>query len=89
MKLLKIRISGLVQGVGFRYFAYRNAGDLGISGFVKNEYDGSLFIQACGDPEKLEQFCNRMEQGPSRSQVKEFLIIETGLCNDEGGFHIE
>ncbi|MBX7043132.1 MAG: acylphosphatase [Ignavibacteria bacterium] len=89
MKLLKIRISGLVQGVGFRYFAYRNAGDLGISGFVRNEYDGSLLIQACGDPEKLEQFCKRMEKGPSRSQVKELLIIETGLCNDEGGFHIE
>jgi acylphosphatase len=88
MKLLKIRIRGLVQGVGFRYFAYRNAAIYGISGFVRNEADGSIYLQICGDPDSLSAYCDELRRGPSRSNITEFTILEEGICNDDGEFFI-
>lgn len=88
MIFLRISISGTVQGVGFRYFAYKNAEELGLSGYVRNESDGSLSIWVCGAQEAIEIFCNEMRTGPSRSVVKDFKILEQGKCNDESGFYI-
>jgi len=69
LKSIKINIYGKVQGVGFRYRAVQKANDLGITGFVKNRADGSVYIEADGEPEILEQFVIWCKVGPSWSRV--------------------
>ncbi len=74
MKRIKYKILGLVQGVGFRYFTYRNAIQLGIKGYVKNCYDGSVEGIAESDNLSIDRFINLLKQGPSRSRVEKVHI---------------
>ena len=68
-KNIQISISGRVQGVGFRYSALHKARELGIRGYVKNMYDGSVFIEAEGDPVSLDHFLIWCHKGPSFARV--------------------
>lgn len=65
----KFVISGRVQGVGYRYFAERWAEQLGIAGYVKNLWDGSVEAYAIGDAVALEQFKLRLAEGPRSARV--------------------
>ena len=65
----KYRISGRVQGVGFRYFAEHAASALGLRGYVKNSWDGSVEVYAVGEPAWLEDFKRRLAQGPRSALV--------------------
>ena len=58
---------GLVQGVGFRYSTYYLAKELGIAGVVKNRTDGTVYVEAVGDKDSIEQFIRELAIGPSRS----------------------
>ena len=58
------RISGTVQGVGFRYFAYQEALALQLQGYVRNLVDGKVEVYAEGSRNKLEQFVEILKQGP-------------------------
>ena len=62
-------ISGRVQGVGYRFFAERWAGQLGISGYAKNLWDGTVEVYAIGDAVALEQFKFRLAEGPGAARV--------------------
>ena len=53
--LIEIKIKGIVQGVGFRYQAQRYASGLGLSGWVRNEYDGSVCMEVQGDLRTIDQ----------------------------------
>jgi len=66
---LNIKIFGKVQGVGFRYSARVKAGKLGIAGFVRNELDGSVYIEAEGDERVLKQFLEWCEHGFDFAEV--------------------
>lgn len=66
----EFRIEGLVQGVGFRYFVYRYAQKHGLSGFVKNEYDGSVFVLVEGEESKINELHRILKIGPSHSYVE-------------------
>ena len=55
MKKIKMNVQGRVQGVGFRYMTKIVADQLGITGTVKNEEDGSVTIEACGDEETIKR----------------------------------
>jgi hydrogenase maturation protein HypF len=57
---LRLAIRGAVQGVGFRPFVFRLAGELGLKGWVNNSPQG-VFIEAEGGPDDLEQFRLRLE----------------------------
>ena len=63
------RVRGLVQGVGFRYSAYRQAQRLRLNGWVQNAADGSVEVWAEGTPEKLAQFLAWLHKGPQFSRV--------------------
>jgi acylphosphatase len=63
------RIQGRVQGVGFRYSAYREALRLKLAGWVRNAYDGSVEVWAEGPEEKLSQFLAWLRKGPQYSRV--------------------
>ena len=65
MKHLSINVDGLVQGVGFRYSTFQVALELGVTGTVKNELDGSVSIEAEGDQKILYVFLNRVKSSPS------------------------
>jgi len=67
---LHIFISGFVQGVGFRYFAWYRAQKLGISGFVRNTEDDCVEIAAEGEEESLNEFLEIIKQGPGSAVIK-------------------
>jgi acylphosphatase len=84
MKHLSIHVTGTVQGVFFRASAKKEAHELGINGFVRNERDGSVYIEAEASEEKLEKFINWCRQGPPRSVVDKVTTKEGDLRNFEG-----
>jgi acylphosphatase len=57
-------VSGEVQGVGFRWFAQRTAGRIGVCGYVKNRRDGRVEVYALGTPEQLGALRAELEGGP-------------------------
>lgn len=71
IKSIKINIYGRVQGVGFRYSTLQKANELGITGFVKNRSDGSVYIEADGEPETLGEFIIWCHKGPARAIVED------------------
>uniref|UniRef100_A0A7C2PLJ7 acylphosphatase n=1 Tax=candidate division WOR-3 bacterium TaxID=2052148 RepID=A0A7C2PLJ7_UNCW3 len=87
IKRYYIRIYGIVQGVGFRYFAYRLATNMGISGYVKNMPDESVEIEAEGPEGILEEFIRRVEEGPPAAVVEK-VIKEEIPATGEKGFEI-
>jgi acylphosphatase len=84
MKHLSINVTGTVQGVFFRASAKKVANELGINGFVRNENDGTVYIEAEGPEEKLIKFTDWCRQGPPRSSVKEVITREGDLENFQG-----
>jgi len=56
MKHLNLKVLGRVQGVGFRYSALRAARSYGIKGFVRNEPDGSVYMEVEGEEMNLGLF---------------------------------
>jgi acylphosphatase len=70
MKLAKrFRISGRVQGVGFRFFAERWANQLSIRGYVKNLWDGGVEVYAIGEEISLQEFKRHLAEGPRSARV--------------------
>lgn len=55
--------------MGFRYFALDAARKTGINGYVRNETDGTVFIEAEGTQEQLDIFISLCRKGPGRSMV--------------------
>lgn len=76
VKHFSIKISGKVQGVFFRASTKDAAERLGISGFVRNEPDGSVYIEVEGEEEKLNQFMEWCRHGPPRARVEKCEMIE-------------
>jgi acylphosphatase len=72
-----IVVEGLVQGVGFRYFVHRQAVGLGLTGFARNLYDGSVEIEAEGTRAAMEELIKIVKVGPRSAQVTN-LRIEWG-----------
>ena len=73
---LKIVVSGMVQMVGFRWYAKQQADFLHIKGYVRNTVRGEVEIFAQGPGDVMPQFEDMIRQGPSRSRVERFLREE-------------
>ncbi len=71
-----ITVKGKVQGVGFRYFVYRNALAIGVNGFVKNMPNGDVYVEAQGSQEQLDEFIRTCKMGPSRARVDKVEVFE-------------
>jgi acylphosphatase len=69
MKRLKATVYGRVQGVGFRYFTQTLAMDLHLTGWVRNEMDGSVCLEAYGEEPALHKFLTKIEEGPRFGKV--------------------
>lgn len=66
-------VSGLVQGVGYRFFAERVARELGVGGYVRNLADGRVEVYAVGTAAQLEALGQRLRQGPPAAVVRELV----------------
>lgn len=64
-----LKVEGLVQGVGYRYFCHRKAKTLGLSGWVRNEPDRSVSVFVEGDRSLIESLIEDLKVGPHSSQV--------------------
>ncbi len=64
IKQYKIHVTGRVQGVGFRWSAVNEATSRGITGYVKNMPDGSVYIEAEGTEAQLDAFLEWCKHGP-------------------------
>lgn len=62
-------VSGMVQGVGYRFFAVRSAERFGVTGWVKNLGDGRVEAYAIGTRETLKSFRSALERGPTGAAV--------------------
>lgn len=80
-------VRGRVQGVGFRWFAHREALALGIVGRIRNLADGTVEVHAVGEPEAMNRFRQVLHQGPSSAEV--FEIEETPLSAEEASSYSE
>ena len=65
----KFKISGRVQGVGYRFFAERVANQLGITGTVKNCWDDTVEVYAIGNEVSLEEFKRHLTEGSRSAHV--------------------
>jgi acylphosphatase len=62
-------VSGIVQGVGYRYFVQRVASRLGLVGYAKNLRDGRVEVYAVGPAKSLAALRAELERGPGGAAV--------------------
>lgn len=79
MKHLEIKIFGRVQGINFRTQASEKAAALGINGFVRNQSDGSVLIEAEGEEGPLDELAAWCRKGPRFSKVERLEVVEGGM----------
>ncbi|MDP9072397.1 MAG: carbamoyltransferase HypF [Actinomycetota bacterium] len=84
----RLRVTGTVQGVGFRPFVYRHAVELGLGGHVANDSKG-VVIEVEGPPDRLDELARRLaEEPPPLAHIA--TVETTSLASTQGanGFHI-
>jgi acylphosphatase len=79
--VLHFLIQGRVQGVGFRWFVQREAGELALRGWVRNTEDGHVEVLAAGEPGDLDELRASLRRGPRGSRVDR--IVEHALVESE------
>lgn len=89
MLVIHLRISGHVQGVGFRQWTAREARARGLSGFVRNRHDGSVEAVFSGDADAVSALAEACGRGPYGSRVERVDVRPAqeqhlALCRDDG-----
>jgi len=82
-------VRGRVQGVGFRWFVEREAHVLGISGWVRNNSDGSVEVLGQGSRDQLLGLRSRLRQGPRAARVDDVEEFESKPVPGLTAFRIE
>lgn len=85
----EITVSGLVQGVGFRYFVYSKAQNLGLTGYTKNLFSGEVYTVVEGEKYLVYELIDYIKIGPSRSHVRKHSINWFECKNDFSTFEIK
>jgi acylphosphatase len=73
---VKFTVKGIVQGVGYRFFAYTNATKLKLRGYVRNLYNGDVEVVVVGDENVIEEFKSKLKIGPQRARVEKIIQEE-------------
>ncbi|OCF39869.1 hypothetical protein I317_06306 [Kwoniella heveanensis CBS 569] len=83
--LIEFRVSGEVQGVNFRHYTQKEAQKLGLKGHVYNHDDSSVQGLVVGPSDKIKQFHDFLQKGPSAATVEkvEFLRESRGISEEE------
>lgn len=80
-KSIQITVHGKVHGVWFRQSAMQMARQLGLAGFVRNEPNGTVYIEAEGDDNALFGFITWCHRGPELANVTHVSIVEQDSQN--------
>lgn len=75
-KCVKIKVSGRVQGVFFRYSAKAKADEIGIKGFARNTPDNGVEIVAQGNEENLNELIEWCRKGPDLAKVEKIDVSQ-------------
>ena len=86
---VRARVSGRVQGVGFRYFVLRQAQELRLKGWVRNLRGGEVELVAEGPRAELEQFLKAVRAGPPMAWVESVKTDWLEPRGDLGGFDLK
>jgi len=82
-------VRGRVQGVGYRWFVEREAHMLGISGWVRNNHDGSVEVLAQGTRDQLVGLHSRLREGPRAARVDSVDVSDATPVTGMSSFRIE
>lgn len=85
---VKIIVSGLVQGVGFRYFTIKQAATLGLKGYAKNLPTGQVEIIAQGEKGMIDELVKIVRVGPSYASVSDVQLEEINTDENYDNFGI-
>ncbi len=80
-KRVAARVTGRVQGVGFRHFTRQTAQQIGASGWVRNEPDGSVKLEVEGTTDQVNQLMKAVASGPRSARVDK---VETTEQDPQG-----
>jgi len=84
----EVIVSGDVQGVGYRAFTQLVAKELGLSGWVRNLYDGRVQVEVEGPRAKVEELLARLRRGPSLAAVSDVSVTLKTPTGSVQGFTI-
>jgi acylphosphatase len=85
---IAVRISGIVQGVGYRYFAQATATTDGLVGWVRNLPDGDVECEAEGRQDILEKWIEQLKKGPPLARVDKIQVDWKTAIGGFSGFRI-
>ncbi|MCD6353924.1 MAG: acylphosphatase [Prolixibacteraceae bacterium] len=85
----EIKITGRVQGVGFRYFSQQKATGLDLKGWVKNTVDGAVLVSAQGSETDIDTFVDYLRIGPTLSRVKKISKVKMKKLSNFNNFSIK
>ena len=77
----KITVKGIVQGVGYRWFADRTARKYDVKGYVENSSDASVFLEVEGEQALIEEMIQDLRKGPRTASVDD-VIVEWGSAHN-------
>ena len=77
VKAVQVRITGFVQGVSFRYCTRERAGQLGVTGWVRNEPDGSVTGHFEGTADAVDALVGWCADGPRLARVSKVAVVDT------------
>jgi acylphosphatase len=80
MSDLHVRVTGVVQGVGFRWFVREQGRRLGLAGWVRNLADGSVEVAAQGEGQQIEMFRAELQRGPRGARVERLEVVTEPLA---------
>lgn len=88
IKNVHFYVNGIVQGVGFRYYAMRHANKNNLKGYVKNTNDGRVEVEVEGDEVEINYFLSSLEVGPQMSEVKKINDLTEQEIKEYASFEI-
>lgn len=81
-------LTGMVQGVGFRFSAQRKAQELHITGWVRNRDDGAVEAEIQGTEEQVDEMLRWLREGPRGAEVGSFEVTDAAELGSEKSFAI-
>ncbi len=88
VRRIRARARGQVQGVNYRATTRAQALRLGLTGWVRNQVDGSVLLEAQGAPDRVDALVAWCKEGPPHAHVTAVDVEEVAVADREGGFDI-
>lgn len=87
VRTVHVRIAGRVQGVGYRYWTERVAGEIGLNGWVRNRRNGTVEALFSGAPDAVAHMIERCRDGPPSARVTSIDLAD-GVAAPASAFHV-